>query len=546
MLLLLASALCADADADYAALLESFKAKDWAGTLDRAEAFTKANPDHKHHHAALYMGANAALNSSRHGRGEALYRSLLARHPDSTSAHKARSELVTLLADARKLAECIRQCDDNLAALPDHPNSDYWQVMRGECQFRLWQFKEAEVSLKAFLASNPGSRLAGRARGSLELINPPLKVGPAGVVEGYAGKYAEDVRFARALAALPGYIAEAWKVLHETLGVDLAGKAAVIFVFKDKGLVRDTERAVADTIAMQYQPVTRITLFTEHVVVHEADFKSRVIHELKHAAFRGVMGQRYLDLPKWVREGLAVYGARQMEDRIHAVLSNEFFAGNDPRRVLDGIDDPDHDVTDYVEDAMAFAWLESRRKGAVHAFCRRLCAGEAYDKLFAELAGLEFSAALKAAADSIHAELHRRLGTAEPELKGIQAAQAAAQARGQEAAWAAETGVARYQAWLDANPGHILEQVGRFRLGRALVACGRHEAARKVLAVVAADELRSSLTDDATYWIARSLELEGKTAEADAAYGVLLRDYSWSSGAARVKDTRKPAGPVKE
>lgn len=546
LLLLLVAPLCADADGDYAALLASFKAKEWTKTLDQAEAFVKAHPDFKHTHAARYMGANAALNAEQYERGETLYRDLLAKHPTSSHADKTRSELVTLLSNARKLDACVTQCEENLKARPETPGVEYWRVMTGECRFRLWQFKQAETDLRAFLKDYPESRFRGRAESSLRGINPPLKLGANGVVEGYAGKYVDDARFHRALKALPAHFVEAWKVLRETLGVDLAGKAVVAIEFKDKGFVRDTERAIAETISLDYKPVTLITFYTEHVVVHEEDFKSRVIHELKHAAFRGVMGQGYLNLPKWVREGLAVYGARQTEDRAYALMSNEAFAGQEPRRVLDGIDDPDHDVSDYIEDAMAFVWLEARKKGAVHTFCKRLCAGEAYDKLYSELAGMEYALALKAAADSIKADFDKRLGSAEAELKSIQAAQGAAQGRGQEAKWATDTGIAKYAAWLKANPGHLLESVARYRMARAMVAANQHEDARREFAVVAADELRCTLTDDARYWIARSFELEGKAEQAEAAYGVLLRDFSWSSYAVKLKDTRKAAGPVKE
>ncbi|MBE7492715.1 MAG: outer membrane protein assembly factor BamD [Planctomycetes bacterium] len=546
VLLLLASALRADAEGDYAKLLEAFQNKQWPRALELSEAFVKAHPGFRHTHAAYYMGGNAALNCNQPARGEPLYRALLKDHPQSRHVEKARTELVNLLADARKLADCIAQCDANLAAAPGHADAEYWHLMRGECQLRLWQFKQAEQSLSAFLKDHPQSRYAGRARAGLDQINPPLKADADGVVQGYAGKYAQDARFSRARAALPAHVAAGWAVLRETLGLELAGRGKVLFEFKDKGFTRDTERAIANTIAIEYQPVTLITLYTEHVVVHEEDFRSRVIHELKHAAFRGVMGQRYLDLPKWVREGLAVYGARQTEDRVHAVLSNEFFAGNDPRRVLDGIDDPDHDVTDYVEDALAFVWLESRRKGAVHEFCKRLCAGEDWDKLFAELAGMDLRRALDTAAREIHADLDRRLGDGERELRSIQSEQAAAQARRDEANWAATKGIARYEAWLDAHKDHLLAQVARYRLARALIAAGRHEQARRILAVVAADELRSTLTDDAVFWTARSFEIEGKSDQARAAWGVLMRDYSWCSYAVARKDTHTPAGPVKE
>lgn len=546
LLVLLAAPLAADAAADYTALLDAYKAKEWGRTIERAEAFVKAHPDFKHAHAAMYMGGNAGLSGAMPEKGEWFYRTLMEKHPDSKYVEKARNELVALLVQARRLEDCIRQCEANMKAAPDSKDVENWRWNIADAQFRLWKFKEAEAALKAFLKDYPQTTRSARAHENLSMINPPVKVGAGGIVEGYSGKYVGDARFNRAVRALPGYIPEAWKMLAETLGVNLAGKCTVVFEFRDKGFEREPERAVTETISLDYKPVNRIVLYTEHVVVSEADFRSRVIHELKHAAFRDAMGQRYLDLPKWVREGLAVYGAKQTEDRIAAVLSNEFVASRDPRKVLDGIDDRDHNTTDYIEDAMAFAWLESRKKGAVHEYCRRLLAGEKHEKLFADLAGMEFAAALKAAAEAIKADINKRLGAAEAELASVQKEHSAAIGRKDEAKWAKEAGIVKFEAWVKANPDHLLATNARYRLARLFVATGRHEDGRAILKVIAADELRCTLTDDAVHWVGCSYELEGKAEEAAKAFGVLLRDYCWSAHAAAARDKYATAGPVRE
>ncbi len=546
LLLVLACALRADAESDYAALLESHKNKQWARALQQAEAFAKDHAEFKHTHAALWMGGNAGLNCDEFVRAEVLYRALLKDFPQSRHIEKARNELVTLLVNARELERCITQCQQNLVALPQSDNAERWRYTIGECRFRLWDFKQAEADLKLFLKDFPAGALKARAESCLAQINPPLKVGPDGIVQGYAGKYVGDVRLDRAQKALPGYMQQSLAQLRQTLGVDLAGKAAVLIEFKDKGFDRDTERAVTTTIAIDYKPVTLMTFYTEFVVVSDSDFRSRITHELKHAAFRGIMGQAYLNLPKWVREGLAVYGAGQTNDRICAVLGGRVFSGKDPRGVLDGIDDADHTSDDYVEDALAFEWLEKRKTGAVAAFCKRLLAGEACDKLFAELSGLAFAPALQAASKAIAADIEARLGKAEKELVSLQDEQLAAASRKQDGKWATDFGIAKFSAWLEANPGHLLVPNARYRLARACIAAQDYAQGRKWLALVVADDERCTLTDDAQYWIARSLELEGKTSEAEAAYGVLLRDYCWSSYAAALKDKYKQAGPVKE
>ncbi len=546
LLCLIAAPLWANADADYQALLDDFKGKRWSEALARAEAFIEKHPEHRYLDAAHYMGANAGLNARQHDRAEALYRAMLEKHADSRHIEKARNELVSVLEDSRKLQECIVQCEANLKAAATSRYAERWQYLIGACNFRLWEFKKAELQLSEFIKQHPTSSYVRSARNYLQQINPPLKLDDSGIVKGYGGKFTEDVRFRRALENLPKYVAEAWDVLKRTLGVDLKG-AQVVFEFRDKGYSSSAARAITETIAVDYKPFTRMVFYTEYIVTSEADFRSRVIHELKHAAFRDIMGQQYLNLPKWVREGLAVYGAEQLNDRASAILSNRIFGGRDARAVIDGLDDADHSTEDYLEDACAFLWLESRGKGNVHTFCRRLLQGQAHGPLFAELAKMELPDALDAASAFAGKYIDERMGKAEAAYAAIRNDENAARRARAEVAWFSEGGIARYEAWLKKNPDHVLTADCLYRLGKALIATGRHEAGRARMArVVAEHQLTSTICDDAMYWIARSYELQGRHDQSAATWGVILRDYSWSRPAIQHKDKYKPAGPVRE
>ena len=62
------AAIGAAADADYQALLDTWKAKRYVEALDLAEAFVSAHPDYKHAAAALYMGGSAGLRGKRYER----------------------------------------------------------------------------------------------------------------------------------------------------------------------------------------------------------------------------------------------------------------------------------------------------------------------------------------------------------------------------------------------------------------------------------------------------------------------------------------------
>ncbi|MCB9893581.1 MAG: tetratricopeptide repeat protein [Planctomycetes bacterium] len=538
--LLFAAPLAADVDADYQSLLEAFKAKQYAQALDRAEKFVSANPEYKYSDAVHYMGGNAGLNAGEYARGEALYRALLKDHADSRHAGKARDELVTLLDADRRLTECIAQCEANLEAEPEGAKRDRWTYMIGQCRFRLWQFEQAEKDLKAFRKDFPKSEYNSSASYYLERINPALNVDADGIVSGYDGKFVKDIRYQTALKHLPGYVKDAWKILKRTLGVDLKG-AQVVFEFKDKGFSRDSNRAYTETICVDYKPYTRMVFYAEHIVVSEEDFRSRVTHELKHAAFRDVMGAGYLDLPKWVREGLAVYGAEQFEDRLAALVGGETFSGRDPRKLLDGIADADHNTNDYLEDAAAFMWLESVKKGSVHEFCRRLLQGEDCNELFAKLSGKPLEEAFEAAAAYALQLVNDRLGDAEDEFLKIRSADFK---NAKDKDWAGNEGIALYSDWLKTHAGHPLKANARYRLGKLLIRSGKYEEGRKCMRqVLEAEQLRSTICDDAQFWIAQSYEDEGEPEKAKREWGVLLRDYSWSRQAIDRKDRFAVAGP---
>ena len=542
LLLILAAPLHADADADYAALLEAFNNKAYAAALTKAEAFAAANPGHRHVAAALYMGGNAGMHARENDRAAAMHEALLAAHPDNRHTSKARDELVTIYDAARKLDACIARCEANLKAEPKSTLRDRWTYMIGQSRFRQWKFKQAEADFKAFKEAFADSLFVAWADYYLERVNPPVKVNEHGVRDGYTGKFAGDVRLQAALERLPQDFAHARESLKRTLGVDI-GRPRVVFELQDKGFSRDTTRAYAETIAIDYEPHTLLTFYTEHIVVSDYDHRSRVVHELKHAGFRDLMGVAYLDLPVWVREGLAVYGAEQFEDRAAAILGSEVFAGRDPRGILKGIDNTDHGVTDYLEDAAAFLWLEAKREGAVHEFCRRILKGESYVAVYAELADMPLEDALKAAAQHARELVDARLGKAEAAFIALREADFAARRASSLSTWA-KTGVARYREWLESNPAHPCTANARIRLGQVLILTGQHEAGREQMGLILQHEhARSTLCDDAQFWLARSFELAGDKDAATAAWGVLLRDYSWCRAAIERKDTPKAAGP---
>jgi len=538
------AALGADADADYKALLETWKGKEYDRALGLAEAFDEANPDHRYVSAALYMGGSAGLRAKRYGRAEVLYRELIRRFPDYKKTDGARNELVTALSRARKLEACIEQCDANLAAAPGSKLAHRWVYMKGETLFRMWRFAEAGAALEAFVAEHPDSSLVGAARSWLARIDPHRTVDENGIVAGYAGKYVDDVRFRAALAAVPGHVAAGYAGIEKRLGVDLRGKLDLLLRFEDAG-EREVDRGSTSTIARRGRPAEEILFRTEYVVLSPTDFRSRIRHEMKHAGFRQIMGQGYLGLPRWVKEGLAVYAAEQLPPREAAILGNAVFSGRDPLKLVKAIADPDFGHDDYLAATLAFEWLESRKRGNVKRFTKQLLEGEDHREAFADLSGLPPEKAMEWAKEFADARVRKTLGAGYRVYLAVRDANFAAARKGADArnAWLAEKGEAAYKAWLAKHRGHLLEPNARYRLGKAYIYAGRYEEGRAWLRKVVAEDFdRSSVCDDAAYWIAHSFERQAREA-----YGVLLRDYSWATSVRKnVQGDWKAAGPITE
>lgn len=97
-----------------------------------------------------------------------------------------------------------------------------------------------------------------------------------------------------------------------------------------------------------------------------------VCHELVHAYFRRFLTRlQYAALPRWAREGSAVYLANQIGERISIALVRDF---DNPTRSIDGLSGT-HDFDDYLEDGLAFAWMDSQKTDGAVVVLNRVLQG---------------------------------------------------------------------------------------------------------------------------------------------------------------------------
>lgn len=536
-----------DPGADFKALEKAASEKRWPDAVKLAEDFVAQHPDDANAPRAYLLGGSAANSAKEYARAAELFGAFVKRFPEDPDTPAARHSHVLARSSARQLEACMAAVDDNLKAAPKDARVEHWVFLRAECQFRLWRFDEARKALEAFIKTYPKSSFVRRAQSYLGDIDPPWTLDKNNVVEGYDGKYKGDARLLAAMAKLPEYTKEAFEVLRKSLGVDISGKCDVVYRFVDKGAARDGERATTSTIGRNNKPFTVMTFYTEFIVLDLEDFHSRVIHELKHAGFRGLMGQKYLDLPKWIREGLAVYGAGQLPDRLPQILSNFAFGGKDPRKVLDGINDrdADHTTDDYLEDALFFEWLATQGNGT-HKFCQRLVEGNDYKAILAELCKQPFEKVIEAATRYVGQQVEKALGAPYDDYYRLRGDEAKAEREGSEALkkWLNEEGLKAYGAWLEKNAKHLCTPLVRYRIGKGLNTVGKFEEARKMLAAIRDECDRvSTICDDAAYQYALSFELAKDEEGAKREFGIFLRDYSWCAYAADAAKKYKAAGP---
>jgi TolA-binding protein/predicted TPR repeat methyltransferase len=533
------------ADEAYRQLRAAAEAKQDGRTLELGEAFLRTHSESPEIPSALHLAAMAAMESSRYARAAPLFRQIIDDHPDFENIGEVRFKLAECLAGMRALDECIAHCRASLAAEPDDVGADYLQFLIPQSQFRLWRFREAEQGLNAFLAEYPDSSYSADAQRYLDMINPPWTVDANGIAP-YSGKYAKDERFQAALAVLPEYIRQAREMNRQLLGTDFDFAGTVNFIFRDAGEdSRGGLMAETFTICRDYKPVTVIQFYAEHVVIEPESYRTTVTHELKHAGFKNVMGLSYNDLPEWIIEGLAQWAAGQLDWRLVSALNSETFSGKDPAGLANGVANPRHDLGDYLEDVLAFEWMERQKPGSVREFATGLIEGNDWSALLAKVTGLRADQALSRMDLHVKERIESAIGPAGWEALALRDTQIAKGKEGAEVLgkWLREEGNRGYADWLENNPEHILRPVIRFYHGRGLILAGDYARGRASLRGLIDSSEVTTLADDALFWEGYAFQQEKRMADAERSFGILLRDYSWSGNAARIRGGFKPAGP---
>lgn len=418
----------------------------------------------------------------------------------------------------RRYGECLDRAEAYLQEFPREPGAARLRLRRGEAFFRLGRATSARTALEAVLASAPTPDAAARARSLLARIDPVERTVRGHVVLDYDGKYVGDARLVARIAEVERVLPEALAQVARALGEPQDPTPPFRVRFRDTGARTESLLMVTanDLVLGVQRPAIEVR--TERLVVGY-DLRAVLAHELVHVWQRHRLGEAASAVPVWAREGSAMWVAGQGPHRLLTDLWGSVGTSEaDPASVLiDGLAGR-HDVRDYAEDALAFAWLEERvGADGVRTLLRRVLAGADLTEQVATAVGKPYPEALVEA--RAWAEAHVRAHEADR--------QAYLAVRRRLTTGPPGQAVAAYDAFLATAAENLYLPKARMDRAVALARAGR---AREALE--AFDEVERSPSGEV--FAGEILEQRVRLAAArrdlpslEVAGGRFLKDFSW-------------------
>jgi TolA-binding protein len=175
-------------------------------------------------------------------------------------------------------------------------------------------------------------------------------------------KYAQTAWFQEFAGRLVGVRRAAVTKINRLTGLAYEDRYTIVLRFLDQNEegARKFKNLHAQRVTVRRGggEVQLIRFFMEYFKNGQADLPKKVIHEMVHGVMRESMSRtEYLRIPKWVREGTAVYLAGQEEARIRHILS--LYAEGNPFSVVKDLG-ARHSSVDYARDALLFHYMVKR------------------------------------------------------------------------------------------------------------------------------------------------------------------------------------------
>ncbi len=486
-----------DGGAERVRLVEAAKANRWEEVRTQAEAFLAAHPDGRWAAEAAELGSEANWR-------------------------------------LRRYEESLVYAERCLRIAPAGDRAERCALRRGETLFRLRRGPQARSALDAFLASHPSGPAGARARTLLRRIDPKETDVRGDVVLDYAGKYVGDPRLAARIDEVVRALPSARRRVRERMGLPPGEGPPLRVRFCDTGESRDGHYAVTAMELVGTALRSAVVIRTERLIVGY-DVETVLTHELTHVQQQATLGERTDGRSTWATEGAAMWVAEQGPRRLRTDLWSVVTARDgaaDP--LLDGLRTK-HRLRDYLEDWLAFAWIEETKGvDAARALCRRVAETSDVETAYAEAAGMPFADAQARA--RAWAEARVRAGLADADVC-VAARQLVKERRYLDA-------VAAFDAILATTPEHPFAPFARLDRAIALAHARRFKEGLTELAAIERSPWADVLAGEALEQRFKIAVARKDLAGVEAVGARFLRDFSFSDPArlAAVRDSWTQAG----
>ncbi len=200
---------------------------------------------------------------------------------------------------------------------------------------------------------------------------PVLALSPRAGVEPYGGNLRFNEVVARRLPDLS--VMRERALARAQLMTGLRTMYPERYVVRVRDFSSDEVGASSRPVRSETGDILLISISSRQLKLEQMDLEDALAHELVHGLMRERLGERYRELPDWVREGLAVWAASQTLERARYAQSAAEEEGFDLASILDEQPLLPPLGDDYLEGALLFQGVADEfGSEAVRCFIRSL------------------------------------------------------------------------------------------------------------------------------------------------------------------------------
>jgi hypothetical protein len=209
-----------------------------------------------------------------------------------------------------------------------------------------------------------------------------------GIDRSYSGRYANDPRFEKLIGRLSDLRDRAIETTRQKTGIHFEDTQGFVIRLFDAD--RPHFGASIRTVRAQSGRLNLISLSAEQLVSNVMNIQASLAHEFIHGSMREMMGsERYYAMPRWIREGFAVWGAGQLHERCMNLVATAFIDNLDARGLACEVGHSNQPADEYLTDAILFEYInQNHGASAIKSLLAELLAGHDYTVAFENSTGL--------------------------------------------------------------------------------------------------------------------------------------------------------------